>query len=78
MAVNKDRRALAVALDAAFATPLQVRMAAILLAVNGIENALTYAVGVKEINRGRRRIHAGGTGAAPGEVQQVPPSVPGA
>ena len=39
------------ALDAANATDAQRRMAALLLAINGIENALEFADGIGVLNR---------------------------
>jgi len=42
MATHHDKRTLLKALRVARATPIQTRMAAILLAVNGLENSLEF------------------------------------
>lgn len=47
----KDSKRLADALAEAGASEIQGRMAAILLAVNGIANALSFVAGVKRLNR---------------------------
>lgn len=51
MASNRDKSRLKKALRKAGATCLQVRMAGILLGVNGIENALEFASGLNKLNR---------------------------